>query len=78
MCVCVVFSFVLFFARLWLNLIELGEPEQIFIYLFTHSFIQHLRYVRGNPVMASALGGCSLAGEIPMNCNKSYKSALGR
>ena len=29
-CVCVVFSFVLFFARLWLNLIELGEPEQIF------------------------------------------------
>lgn len=79
MCVCVwFFPLFCFFARLWLNLIELGEPEQIFIYLFTHSFIQHLLYVRGNPVMASTLGGCSLAGEIPMNCNKSYKSALGR
>lgn len=39
-CVCGFFVFLLFcfFARSWLNLIELGKPEQAFVHLFTHSF----------------------------------------
>ena len=71
------FSFVLFFARSWLNLVELGKPEQAFIHLFTHSFIQHLLCVRGNPVMDPTIGGCRLVGEIAMKCNISCKSAFG-
>lgn len=55
-----------------------NQSKHTFTSLLIRSFIQHLLYVRGNPVMASTLGGCSLVGEIPTNCNMSYRSALGR
>lgn len=79
LCVCgflLCFVFLLDYGLISQNLGN--QSKHTFTSLLIRSFIQHLLYVRGNPVMASTLGGCSLVGEIPTNYHMSYRSAFGR
>lgn len=65
-------SFFVFSTRSWLHPTEVGKPEQAFIPFFTHSFIQHLLYVRDALVINLTIGGYSLVGEIPMKGSIAY------
>lgn len=84
LCVCgflLCFVFLLDYGLISQNLGN--QSKHTFTSLLIRSFILlyvllPLLYVRGNPVMASTLGGCSLVGEIPTNYHMSYRSAFGR
>lgn len=65
-------SFFVFSTRSWLHPTEVGKPEQAFIPFFTHSFIQHLLYVRDALIINLTIGGYSLVGEIPMKGSIAY------